>query len=172
MKPSHTLAAILICTSLTACQESSNTNTDDHKGHDHGEHADHDHDHDHEHDHDHDHEVRPAGPNGGRVITKFTPTIEFLVQEDRFVKVTTLDSDNKPIKAGNQNITLKGGDRSSPFTLLFDLSDGAYTSLSPLPSGQNLPVILKFNSQISKFNLDLSDCPSCDYREYACTCDH
>ena len=57
---------------------------------------------------------------------------------------------------------------------------GAAVSLIVIHSteGNNLPVIVQIKSKpdaktvIEKFTLNLSDCPGCDYLEYACTCDH
>lgn len=168
------LTALSVSLALTACQESQTTTSkeDPHAGHDH---AGHDHDHaGHDHSgHDHEpHEVRPEGPNGGRVITSFTPKVELLVRDDRHVQVSILNDDLEPIEAGTQNIKLTGGKRSAPFQMIFDKEGKVFVSLTPLPQGQNLPSIFTVDGQTEKFNLNLNDCPSCDFLEYACTCDH
>ncbi len=153
---------------------------DDHD-HDHGkeggDHAAHDHD-DHDHDHADSKNVRPAGPNGGRIITDVEPHVEFLVTDDRKVKITSLNDDNKPSgTAPAFELSLTGGDRSNPTRLQFAAEGTSLVSSGTLPEGQMIPVVLQFKAgedkpTMTKFNIDLNDCPTCDYKEYACTCAH
>lgn len=161
--------------------------------HDHGDkndHKDHDHDgddHDHEgHNHDgddhgdHDHAKKVAGPNGGRVITDVEPHAEFFVTADRKVRITFLGADNKPVAVDTQSVNIVCGDRSNP-TMLNPAKEADGMSLlsaGTLPEGNNFPTIITFKATSdaapvrTKFTLNMSNCPSCEYLEYACTCDH
>ena len=56
-----------------------------HEGHDHDNHAD----------ATHDHVKNIAGPNGGKVFTSSEPHFEFFVTEERKIRLTFLDKDNK-----------------------------------------------------------------------------
>ena len=151
---------------------------DDHEHHDGESHAGHDHDEDHGHDHADEKNVRPAGPNGGRIITDVEPHVEFLFTEDRKVKFTSLNDENKPSGAAPAfEVTLTGGDRSNPTRLKFAAEGTSLVSNGVLPEGKLIPVVLQFKTgaekpTMTKFNIDLNDCPGCDYLEYACTCAH
>jgi len=52
------------------------------------------------------------------------------------------------------------------------------TSRSSFPESNDFPVVVTIKTKPdakkvrSKFNLNLRDCPTCDYLEYACTFDH
>jgi len=122
--------------------------------------------------------VRPVGPNGGRIITDVEPHIEFFVTEDRKIKVTSLNEDNKPSgTAPAFTLTLTGGDRSNPTRLAFAADGTSLISEGTLPDGKMIPVVLQFKTgddkpTMTKFNVDLNNCPTCDYLEYACTCAH
>ena len=124
------------------------------------------------------HGKKKAGPNGGRVITKVTPNVEFFVTADRKVKLTFLDDAGKPVALSGQTATLTGGDRMNPTKLTFAAKDGALVSEQPLPAGDNVPVVLQLkmtpeaSSVTEKFGVNFSTCPECKLSEYACTCDH
>jgi hypothetical protein len=128
--------------------------------------------------HDHAHDKIVAGPNGGRVITDVEPHIEFLVNKDRTVTLTVLDDDNKAAKITKQTAKITAGDRSKPTKLEFTEKDGKLVSDTKLPEGNDFPLVLqikpsKLGKKVTiKFNLNLADCPTCKYQEYACTCDH
>ncbi len=129
------------------------------------------------HDHDHDHEKAIAGPNGGRVLTSVEPHLEFFVTEDRKVKVTAVDDEIKPIAMGDQSIRVTGGDRKNPTRLSFAKEGTVLVSDGAFPAGNDFPVVVQIKTGngkpvMEKFNLNLVDCPTCDYKEYACTCDH
>ena len=136
------------------------------------------HDHDHDHDHDHAHEGIIAGPNGGRVFTSVEPHLEFLITADRKVQFTALNDDLKPVAMEGQIIRVVGGNRSNPVRMSFTKSGDTLVSDKAFPAGNDFPVVIQIKpaadakSVIEKFNLNLSDCPSCDNLEYACTCDH
>ena len=158
---------------------------DDHAGHNHdkpsesasadSEEEQHDHD---EHE-GHDHAEIIPGPNGGKVLTSIEPHAEFFVTDDRKVQITFVDDDVKPIALAEQTVSVIAGDRSSPTSLAFAKSGNVLLSDKALPDGNDFPVIVQIKTDASaetvreKFNLNLSDCPTCDYKEYACTCcDH
>jgi hypothetical protein len=151
------------------------------KGHDHG----HDHDLDHkgghanEHgDHTHSHKKKTPGPNGGRILTSVEPNLEFLVMKDRKVQISALTADAKVTPVTTQTLTLTGGDRANPTSLTFAKSGDVLVSDKSLPDGKRFPVILQIKTSADsspvtdKFEVNFADCPTCDYQEYACICDH
>lgn len=127
---------------------------------------------------DHKHEMQQAGPNGGRVITSVEPHLEFLVTEDRKVEITVLTEDLKAAKLGSQVIAVTTGERSNPTKLEFVEKDGKLVSNNTLPTGNGFPVSMSIKSSeggkatYEKFNLNLEKCPTCEYAEYACICEH
>jgi hypothetical protein len=134
------------------------------------------------HDHDahegHDHTNAKAGPNGGRVIMSVEPHLEFFVTKERFIQITFLNDAGKPIAPDKQTLSLIGGDRQNPVRLRFEKKGSVLLSNQALPKGNNLPLILSIKMDAEsktvreKFNLNLSQCPTCDYNEYACICEH
>lgn len=174
----HLLTSALLMLGLTACKDSH-----DHAGHDHGEHADHAHGKGEHNEDGHEHEgeahaKKTPGPNGGRLIESVEPHVEFLIREDRRVQITFLGDDLKPVPAGDQLVSLIGGDRSAPFHLAFAKEGNSLLSEQPIPEGNNHPGVLQIKanaeakSVIEKFHLNFADCPTCEYQEYACICDH
>ena len=169
MKIKATLIAILgLC--AYASQTLADDDKKDSKKHDKHDHAD--------HDHDHAHDKIIAGPNGGRVLTSVEPHLEFFVNKDRTVKITALNDKNKPAKIGKQSVSIIAGERRKPTRLKFEEKDGVLVSDGKLPDGNDFPVVVQIKTSKSakrvneKFNLNLKDCPTCDYKEYACACDH
>lgn len=128
--------------------------------------------------HKHDHDKKIAGPNGGRVITAVEPHLEFLVLPDRKVKITALGEDNKPTKLGAQSVSITAGERSKPTKLSFAKDGESLVSDVALPAGDDYPLVAQIKTGadakpvLEKFTLNLSDCPECDLKEYACICDH
>jgi len=126
----------------------------------------------------HDHTKVEAGPNGGRLITNVDPDAEFLVTSDRKVKITFVGGDGKVIAPAEQVVTVTTGDRSAPVKLIFTKSGDGLISDGVVPEGNGLPVIVQIKAspdskaEITKFNLNLSNCPGCQKAEYACTCAH
>lgn len=139
------------------------------KEHDHGDHDDHDHG---------AHAEKKAGPNGGRIITSVEPHFEFWVTPERTVQITFLDDYDKLIAPEGQAVSLIGGSRSNPTKLSFVHKDKVLVSNDKLPDGSNIPVILTIETSPDaktvreRFQVNMSECPTCDYREYACICDH
>lgn len=198
MKKSYSTiaAAILASYALSSCGGGHDHDHGEGADHDHsGESANHDHeaaghagdekDHDHDghedgddHGHDHDHEKIVAGPNGGRILHEVEPHAEFFVTAERKIQITFVDDDLEPIAAAAQTVSAIAGDRSSPTSLAFAPSGTALLSDGILPEGNDFPVVVSFKTTPdadtvrAKFNLNLEDCPTCDYKEYACTCDH
>ncbi len=155
---------------------------DDHDGHDHGEHADHeghDHGHKHEGEEGHDHALKESGPNGGRILTEVEPHLEFLLLPDHKVQITALTDDAKATPISDQVVTVTGGDRSAPADLKFAKQGDVLVSDTAFPKGENLPVIVQIQTGtddaepvFARFALNLSECPDCPNKEYACVCDH
>lgn len=126
-----------------------------------------------------DHEAKKiAGPNGGRVLTGVEPHLEFFVTKDRKVKITAVDDAGKAAPLGEQSVTVTGGSRTNPTRMSFTKEGDSLISDKAFPEGNNLPVIVQIKAKpdaktvIEKFTLNLSDCPSCEHAEYACTCAH
>ena len=166
----------LLLTSIAAISFASGCSD---KANDHGH--DHDHDHGKSHDHgkgDHSHAKKTPGPNGGRILTSVEPHLEFLVLEDRKVQISALTEEAKTTPITTQTLTLTGGDRSNPTSLTFSQSGEVLVSNESLPEGKRFPVILQIKTSADsspvtdKFEVNFANCPTCDYQEYACICDH
>jgi hypothetical protein len=176
------LAMLMIAGLLaTGCQEKNGEPEHSHEeGHSHS-HSDSGHSHDHDHDHgDGDHQpTGTPGPDGGRLIELNGRKAEFLFLEDRRIRITFLDESLNPVAGPEEaSISIVGGDRLAPFELEFSAEGNAFVSTTAVPEGRNHPVVIQFGgdglneSVIRKFNLNLSQCPDCDYLEYACICGH
>ena len=126
---------------------------------------------------EHKHEAK-AGPNGGKVIHEVVPHAELFVTKDRKIQVTILDEKGKATAPGEQSIAVVCGKRNAPTRMRFAKKGNSFLSDKPLPKGMNIPTIVRFKMSSKakaitvRFNLNLEDCPSCDYLEYACTCHH
>ncbi|CAA6694231.1 MULTISPECIES: hypothetical protein [unclassified Lentimonas] len=137
-------------------------------GHDHGAHAD----------HGVAHYKTMKAPNGGRIIDSVEPHLEFYVTPDRFVQITFLDAHGQAIPFTEDEISAIGGDRSSPITVEFERKGDVLVSEEPLPEMKNMPIVLiiKDTSEATtvreKFTLNMSGCPTCSHKEYACVCAH
>ncbi len=167
-----TLAAIL-ATTLAYGVANAQSKDHDHSGHDHNDHAGHDHGDHNEHEHG---EIK--APNGGRIIDSVEPHLEFHVADEGSVTITFLDDEGHVVAPAGQNISVIGGDRSNPTRLSFAAKGNVLVSDKPLPSGSNLPIVLNIKATPSsktvreRFNLNLNKCPTCEYKEYACVCEH
>lgn len=119
-----------------------------------------------------------AGPNGGRLIKSVSPNFEFLVQEDRKVRLTFVDGNAKPIDVASVSVSLSCGDRMSPTELAFAQTGDVLLSDKPLPEGNIFPVVLTIKTTpdgdpvYEKFNMNFSPCGECRFVEYACICGH
>lgn len=124
------------------------------------------------------HAGKIAGPNGGRLITSVEPNFEFLIQEDRKVRLTFVDGNARPIDVASLSVSLLCGDRMSPTKLAFAQAGDVLLSDKPLPEGNMLPVVLTIQTTpngdpvYEKFNADFSTCGGCRFVEYACVCGH
>ena len=87
-------------------------------------------------------------------------------------------TDGKVISIADQIVTLIGGNRSNPTYLEFSKDGDSLISNKSLPKGKAIPVIVTIKSTqesdpiTEKFNLNLSACNDCDFKEYACICEH
>lgn len=152
----------------------------EHDGHDHGEegHDDHAAHKDHDHDHGHSHDSIEAGPNGGRILFELEPHVEFFVTEDRKVQIAAVNDDGKLTPITTQTASLMGGSRTNPTKMKFTKVGDVLISDVAFPEGNDFPVVIQLKGSPDdkaatvKFNLNLADCPTCDNKEYACTCDH
>ncbi|WP_395739887.1 hypothetical protein [Prosthecobacter sp.] len=128
--------------------------------------------------HDHDHEKIKAGPTGGRLITEVEPHAEFFVNKDNKVEIRFVDDDNKVVPPGEQIVTVTLGERSSPTKLTFTKDGNKLISDKTIPTGNDHPTVVQIRAKEGakavneKFNLNLEQCPTCKYKEYACICEH
>jgi len=125
----------------------------------------------------HDHLV--AGPNGGKLLAKVEPHLEFWIQpEDQHARITYVDDSLKPMEPGNLEIHLSMGDRANPTRVSFEKKVNWLVSNQPLEAAGNPPVILEIRSPDSesviyeRFHLNMDTCPDCQLHEYACICEH
>lgn len=157
MKPTLLLAALCLILSPALRAE-------EEKGHDAKEHA--------------EHAKKSAGPNGGRVVTATEPHFEFFVLPDGKVKITFLGEDGKATALKDQTVTAVGGDRAKPTKLAFAKDGESLVSDKPLPEGKMVPIVVMVKvtadakTVTEKFTVNLADCPTCEHKEYACTCEH
>lgn len=180
-----TIASLIMY--LTACKPKDDHSGHDHSGHDHGEHAALEDDHNNQTEHVHDqhnegdheeHAEKTPGPNGGRLIQIVEPHFEFLIREDRHAQINFLDDEMKPVAVGDQELKLTGGNRANPFHLSFVKEGSSLVSEKPIPAGDDHPGVLQIKNNadamtiIEQFQMDLSDCPTCNYKEYSCICEH
>lgn len=127
--------------------------------------------------HDHDHEHK-AGPTGGKLITAVEPHVEFFINKDQKVEIRFIDDDMKVVAQGTQVVSVTLGDRDKPTRLSFTKDGDKLVSDKAIPEGNNLPTVVQIREKEGakpvneKFNLNLSDCPTCKYKEYACICEH
>ncbi|MDQ8184167.1 hypothetical protein [Pelagicoccus sp. SDUM812002] len=123
-------------------------------------------------DHEHDFEA----PNGGRLVTNVEPHAEIYVADDGEVKVTFLSDHGEVIPPAKQLITLVGGDRMDPIRTNFEKIGESFVSEEKLPMGKAIPLVVQFQEEPGgktyreRFQLNMSSCPTCKYKEYACTC--
>ncbi len=126
----------------------------------------------------HEHGPKKAGPNGGRVLHEVEPHLEFFVTKDRKVQLTNLDDDLKAIALAGQTVTVTAGERSNPVRMTFTKQGESLISDIAFPEGDDFPVVVQIKGKgadkaiIEKFTMDFTKCPTCEYLEYACICDH
>jgi len=129
-------------------------------------------------DHDHDHEHIIAGPTGGRMITEVEPHAEFFVNADNKIEIRFFNHDNELVAPAGQTVSVIMGERSKPTKLAFAQEGDKLISDQAIPDGNLLPTVVQIKTGADaktvteRFNLNLSDCPTCEYKEYACICDH
>ncbi|OYW71896.1 MAG: hypothetical protein B7Z37_26475 [Verrucomicrobia bacterium 12-59-8] len=126
----------------------------------------------------HTHEKIKAGPTGGRLITEVEPHVEFFVNQDKKVEIRFINDDHKIVPPASQVITVILGDRSAPTRLAFTQDGDKLISDKPIPTGNDYPTVVQIRAKEGakplnqKFNLNLEQCPTCKYKEYACICAH
>lgn len=119
-----------------------------------------------------------VAPNGGRIIRLVQPHLEFWLTPERFVQITFIDHNGAVVPVADQAVSLIGGDRSAPTMLSFEKNDGVLRSTAALPEIKNMPIVLQIKVTPeakmvrAKFYLNLGNCGSCSFKEYACICGH
>lgn len=139
-----------------------------------GEHDDHEHEHDHEHDENCNHETIKAGPNGGRMIED--ANAEFFITSDRKIQITFYDAQGKAIPAAGKSAIVVTGERPNQTEMTLIEANNLLVSEQAIAAGNNFPTIVEITSGEktfeARFTLNLSDCPGCANKEYACECQH
>ncbi|YCM45767.1 hypothetical protein V2O64_07040 [Verrucomicrobiaceae bacterium 227] len=124
---------------------------------------------------EHDHEIK--APNGGRVLHDVVPHAEFFITKERKVQITFVDGEGKPV-ADASSVKAIGGKRTEPTKFTFEKTEHGFLSKEKLPEGNLVPIVLMFKNgegkaaKPIKFNVNMEQCPTCDFLEYACICDH
>lgn len=127
--------------------------------------------------HDHDHGVK-AGPTGGRMITEVEPHAEFFVNKENKIEIRFVDDENEIVAPAGQTVSVIMGDRANPTKLAFTKQGDKLVSDQAIPAGNNHPTVVQIKTGegvktvTERFNLNLSMCPTCEFLEYACICDH
>jgi len=117
-----------------------------------------------------------AGPKGGRILEKTTPTAEFFVEKDRTVSISFYDAAGKAVAPTDQKVTVIADGKDGKQALEFEKKGEALVSKTKLPEGDanNVVVQLKQTAdarpQNFRFKADLSNCGGCKRAEYACAC--
>lgn len=119
-----------------------------------------------------------VGPTGGKLLTESEPHAEFLVNKEKKVEIRFISGDGKVVAPGTQVVTATLGERSKPTKLTFTKEGDKLVSDKTVPEGNDYPTVVQIKADAkaktvnSKFNLNLSQCPTCEHAEYACTCAH
>ena len=109
---------------------------------------------------------------------RLEPRAEFFVTPDRKVQITFLAKDGTAIAPAAQIPTVTAGDRAAPTKLTFARKGNVLLSTSPLPAGNDFPVVVEIEPSpgatkiVEKFYFDSSQCGECKNAEYACICEH
>ena len=117
-----------------------------------------------------------AGPKGGRILEKTTPTAEFFVEKDRTVSINFYDAGGKPVAPVNQAVTVIAQTKEAAQKIEFEKKGDALVSKTKLPDGEANNVIVQLKQtadakpQNFRFKADLSTCGGCKRAEYACSC--
>lgn len=120
------------------------------------------------------HSVEP--PNGGRMIKTLDPQAEIYIAEDGLVQVTLVNEEGEVVPASDEIVSLVGGDRMDPITLSFAKKGDVFVSEGKLPLEKSIPLVVQVQASPSseivreRFNLNMGECPTCEYKEYACRC--
>lgn len=119
-----------------------------------------------------------VGPTNGRLITSVDPHLEFWVTADRRIELRFVDSANKVVAPGEQEVTVTLGERAKPTKLTFTKEGDKLVSNGTIPEGNDYPTVVQVRAKAGakpvneKFNLNLTKCPTCANSEYNCKCDH
>lgn len=130
--------------------------------------------------HHHDEDLETPGPNGGRLVELKDSNFEIFIDEERRIEFRLLDENLTEIPHAAKHVSIITGDRQSPIEFeLSSKSQFVLSSTNSIPEGNSTPVILKVTDKesnstlhVEKFTANLSNCPTCDYLEYACICGH
>jgi len=118
-----------------------------------------------------------AGPKGGRILEKTTPTAEFFIEKDRNVTINFYDASMKPVPVKEQTVAIVANAKAGQQKIEFAKKGDALVSNTKLPDGDGYNVVVQYKPsgdakpQNYRFTIDTSTCGGCQRAEYACTCD-
>ena len=108
----------------------------------------------------HGHGHHHHGPNGGRLLLKASPDIEFKITKDRMVELYAVNIKNEIVPIEKQEVKVTAGPRSKPVHLTFTKDGDKLVSDVALPEGDDIPVVLEIivkpggPTLVEKFVLD------------------
>ena len=117
------------------------------------------------------------GPNGGKIVTREAPHVEFFVEKDRSVSVSFYDKDLNPLAPSGQVISVVAQAKTGKAKLAFAPKDGALVSTTKLPEGDGYRIVVQVRdtaqAKPKNYRVEFHDevCGECKRAEYACICD-
>lgn len=119
-----------------------------------------------------------AGPKGGRLLEKTTPSAEFFVNKDRKVEINFYDAAKKPVAPDAQAVAVTAEPKSGKAALDMEKTATGFVSKTALPAGEPYRVVVQLREKADarpqnfRIEVNLEECGECKNAEYACTCGH
>ena len=119
-----------------------------------------------------------AGPKGGRLLETEPQKTEFFVTKDRKVEIQFYDAAMKPAAPGQQVVNITAEPKSGRAKVDLEKTATGYVSKAALPeSAAPYRIVVQVRPtadakpQNFRVDLNLAQCGTCKYKEYACICD-
>ena len=103
------------------------------------------------------------GPNGGRLLLKASPDIEFKITKDRKVELYAINIKRKVVPMEQQQVKVTAGERSNPVRMTFTKVGEKLVSDIPFPPGDEFPVVVEIvvkpggPTLVEKFTVDAEE---------------
>lgn len=118
-----------------------------------------------------------AGPKGGRLLDSAPQKAEFFVNKDGKAEVTFYDAALKPAALGSQVVAVTAEPKSGRKTVELEKTANGFVSKEALPKAtEPYRVVVQVREKEGaapknfRIDLNLAQCGTCEYKEYACTC--